>query len=334
MLQGMPKPEQVSRFRPDWGALIRHPETSLIGLLLLISLALSLRTDTFLTPGNFFNVLRASPWIAVAAFGEMLVLIIGGIDLSVGAVMALAGMVSALALQAGADIPLAVSAGLLAAILVGLVNGLMISKLKLPPFIMTLATMSVARGLVFGLARGWPVRDLPEGYRWLGQFDLSLDAWPIPVPVLIMFGLALLVTLLLRYTVLGRHIYTLGRSEQALLVSGVNVEQIRQVVYVLSGTLAGMGGIMMTARLGVAAPTAATGYELDVVAAAIIGGVSLFGGEGNVLGVMLGAVLMQLLRSSVVLLGFPVYWQQAATGTLILAAVIVDRRRHPRAEGT
>jgi len=114
----------------------------------------------------------------------------------------------------------------------------------------------------------------------------------------------------------------------------VNVEQIRQVVYTLSSLLAGMGGIMMTARLGVAAPTAATGYELDVIASAIIGGVSLFGGVGNALGVMLGAVLMQLLRSSVVLLGFPVYWQQAATGTLILAAVIVDRRRHPRAEGT
>ena len=317
-----------------WSALVRRPETSLVALLLVIGLILSLRTNTFFTPVNLFNILRAFSWIAVAAFGEALVLIIGGIDLSVGAVMALAGMVSALALQSDADVAIAVGAGLLAAALVGLVNGTVISALKLPPFIVTLAMTSVVRGLVFGLARGWPLRDLPESYRLLGQLDLSLGQWPIPVPVLIMLGLAMLVTLLLRWTVLGRHLYTLGRSEPALLVSGVNVEQIRQVVYTLSSLLAGMGGIMMTARLGVAAPTAATGYELDVIASAIIGGVSLFGGVGNMLGVMLGAVLMQLLRSGVVLLDFPVYWQQAAMGTLVLAAIILDRRRHLRADGT
>ena len=299
----------------------------------MIGLILSLRTNTFFTPVNLFNILRAFSWIAVAAFGEALVLIIGGIDLSVGAVMALAGMVSALVLQSGAGVPLAVGAGLLTAALVGWVNGSVISRLKLPPFIVTLATMSVVRGLVFGLARGWPLRDFPESYRRLGQFDLSLGQWPIPMPSLIMLGLALLVTLLLRYTILGRYVYTLGRSEQALLVSGVDVEQIRRVVYVLSGLLAGTGGIMMTARLGVAAPTAATGYELDVIAAAIIGGVSLFGGEGNIWGVLLGALLMQVLRSGVVLMGFPVYWQQAAMGVLILAAIVVDRRRHRAVEG-
>jgi ribose transport system permease protein len=133
--------------------------------------------------------------------------------------------------------------------------------------------------------------------------------------------------------VLGRYIYTLGRSEPALLASGVNVDLVRGVVYALASLLAGIGGIMMTARLGVAAPTAATGYELDIITAAIIGGVSLFGGAGNVLGVMLGAVLMQLLRSGVVLLDFPVYWQQAAMGALVLVAIMLDRRRHPRLEG-
>jgi len=311
-----------------WNALIRHPETNLVVLLLIMGLIFSLRTSTFFTPVNLFNIMRASSWIAVAAFGVALVLITGGIDLSGGAIMALAGMVSALALQGGAAIPVAMGIGLAAAALVGWLNGSVISALKLPPFIVTLTTMSIVRGLVFGLARGWPLRDLPEGYRSLGQFDLKLGPWPIPVPVLIMLGLALLVTLLLRYTVLGRYIYTLGRSEQALVVSGVDVEQIRRAVYTLSGILAGMGGIMMTARLGVAAPTAATGYELDVVAAAIIGGVSLFGGEGSILGVLLGALFMQVLRSGVVSLGFPVYWQQTAMGLLILAAVIMDRQRH------
>jgi ribose transport system permease protein len=319
---------QLSQSRIDWGALIHRPEISPLALLLAIALILALRTDASLTSAGFLNVLRSFSWIAVAAFGETLALIIGGIDLSVGAVMALTGIVSALTLQAGGNVPVAVGAGLVSAALVGLVNGTVISALKLPPFIVTLAMMSLVRGLVFGLARGWPLRDLPEGFRQLGQLDLSLGPWPVPVPVLIMLGLALLVTLLLRRTVLGSHIYTLGRSEPALLVSGVNVDSIRLAVYTLSAVLAGIGGIMMTARLGVAAPTAATGYELDVIAAAIVGGVSLFGGEGNVLGVILGAALMQVLRSGIVLFDFPVYWQQAAMGLLILAAIVVDRRRH------
>ena len=326
-----------ARFRQlrfDWSALIRRPEISPLALLLAIGLILGLSTDVSLTLAGFLSVLRSFSWIAVAAFGETLVLIIGGIDLSVGAVMALTGIVSALALQAGANVPVAVCAGLVSAALVGLANSLMISALKLPPFIVTLAMMSVVRGLVFGLARGWPLRDLPENYRLLGQFDVMVGAWPIPVPALIMLALAVLVTLLLRYTVLGSYIYTLGHSEPALLASGVNVDSIRRVVYTLSAMLAGTGGIMMTARLGVAAPTAATGYELDVIAAAIIGGASLFGGVGNVLGVILGAALMQMLRSSIVLFGFPVYWQQAAMGLLILASIIIDRRRHRVAEGT
>jgi ribose transport system permease protein len=324
---------QLFQLQFDRGTLIRRPEISPLLLLLAIGLILGLRTDASLTPAGFLNVLRSFSWIAVAAFGETLALIIGGIDLSVGAVMALTGMVSALALQAGANVPVAVGVGLVSAALVGLANGIVISRLKLPPFIVTLAMMSVVRGLVFGLARGWPLRDLPESYRQLGQLDLSLGQWLIPAPVLIMLGLALLVTLLLHRTVLGSYIYTLGRSEPALWVSGVNVDSIRWAVYTLSAVLAGTGGIMMTARLGVAAPTAATGYELDVIAAAIIGGVSLFGGEGNVLDVILGAALMQVLRSGIVQFGFPVYWQQAAMGVLILAAIVVDRRRHRMSDG-
>lgn len=323
---------KVLAFRPALEALTSRSEFGLAALVFTFAVILGLHADTFLTPGNLFNLSRAFSWIAVAAFGEALVFIAGGIDLSVGAVMALAGMVSALALSSGMNVVVAVGAGIAAAALVGLVNGYAVSVVKLPPLIVTLATMSVVRGLVFGLARGWPLRDLPESYRLLGQSDLTVGGWPIPMPVLIMLGLALLVTALLRATVLGRYIYILGRSESALFVSGVDVEQIRKVVYILSGVLAGIGGILMTARLGVAAPTAATGYELDIIAATIIGGVSLFGGQGHVVGVILGAALMQLLRSGVVLLDFPVYWQQAAMGALVLVAIIWDRRHHARTE--
>ena len=309
------------------GERLGHP-IALLGLLLVVGFIISLRTNTFLQLDNLMSILRAFSWIAVAAFGEALVLIIGGIDVSVGAVMALAGTISAMTLGWQASVPLAVAFGLAAAAAVGFINGWLTSVFKLPSFVLTLATMSVVRGFVFGLTRGWPVRDLPVAYRILGQADARIGAWPVPAPVLIMLGLALLVALLLHRTVLGRYIYALGRSEPALRASGVDVIRVRWVVYVMGSLLAGIGGIMMTARLGVASPTAASGYELDVIAAAIIGGASLFGGQGGVLGVMLGTLLMQVLRSSVVLLDFPVYWQQVAMGLLVLAAILVDWWRH------
>jgi ribose transport system permease protein len=259
-----------------------------------------------------------------------LVIIIGGIDLSVGAVMALAGLISALTLRAGFSIPVAISTGLLTGLLVGWVNGTVISRLKLPAFIVTLGTMSIARGIIFGLTGGWPVRNLPPEFRFLGQSDLSAGAWYLPVPVLIMLGLAVVVSLLLGYTVLGNYIYTLGNSERALLVSGVNITQLRVLVYTLCGALAAIGGLLLTARLGVAAPTAALGYELDIIAAAIIGGTSLFGGRGTIWGVLLGAAIMQMLRNGLVLLGVAAYWQAAAIGGMILIAILLDYRRRRR----
>ena len=189
--------------------------------------------------------------------------------------------------------------------------------------------MSIARGLTFGLTGGWPVRDLPPSFTMLGIYNVPIGPWHVPLPVIFMLGLTVLVSLLLGQTVLGRYIYTLGGSERALLVSGVKVVQIKVLVYTLCGFLAALGGLLMTARLGVAAPTAAVGYELDIIAAAIIGGTSLFGGEGSIVGVLLAAVLMQVFRSGLVLLGFSAYWQAVAIGAMILVAILLDYwRRH------
>jgi ribose transport system permease protein len=289
-----------------------------------VSAFLNLNSSTFLTSNNLFNVLRASSWIAIAAFGESMVIIIGGIDLSVGAVMALAGLMTAMSLHAGLPVPLAIGVGLIIGGLAGWINGLIIGRVKLPPYIITLGTMSIARGLAFGLTGGWPIRDLSPGFNMLGVYNLSLGPWEIPLPVLFMLGLAILVALLLDQTVLGRYIYALGGSEQALLVSGVNTVQIKILVYTLCGLLAAVGGLLMTARLGVAAPTAALGYELDIIATAIIGGTSLFGGEGGMLGVLLGAVLIQILRNGLVLLGFHGYWQVLAIGAMTMLAILLD----------
>ncbi|MBC7251646.1 MAG: ABC transporter permease, partial [Anaerolineae bacterium] len=302
--------------RKTWRSLLGRHEFVVFALMFIIGAILGWRTDTFLTWNNLSNISRAFSWIAIAAFGESMVIIIGGIDLSVGAVMALAGLISALGLQAGLPEPLAVVAGILTGGLVGWVNGTVVGRERLPPFIVTLGTMSIARGITFGLSGGWPVRNLPQGFRALGQYDLKLAFLSIPLPVLFMLALAVLVSLLMGKTVLGTYIYALANSERALLVSGVNVARIKTLVYTLCGMLTAVGGILMTARLGVAAPTAAMGYELDIIAAAVIGGTSLFGGEGSILGVLLGAAVMQMLRNGLVLLGFSAYWQTAALGTM------------------
>lgn len=318
----MPMVAEIVKF--SWHSLLGRRYFPVLLLLLGVGAFLNLNSSTFLTSNNLLNVMRSCSWIAIAAFGESLVIIIGGIDLSVGAVMALAGLITALCLQAGLPISLAIAAGLATGGLVGWVNGIIVGRVKLPPYIITLGMMSIARGLIFGLTGGWPVRDLPPSFNLLGIYNLPLGPWEVPLPVLIMLGLTVLVTLLLDQTVLGRYIYALGRSEPALLVSGLNVVQVKVVVYTLCGLLAAVGGMLMTARLGVAAPTAATGYELDIIAAAIIGGTSLFGSEGSMFGVLLGAVLIQILRSGLVLLGFPAYWQVLTIGAMTLAAILLD----------
>lgn len=313
-----------------WRMLVARQELIISALLLLVIAALGLQSENFLTAGNLLNIMRGVSWFAVAAFGVSMVILIGGIDLSSAAVMALAGLVSALAMQAGLSLPLAVALGLLSGALVGLCNGALVGLFNLPPFIVTLGMMGLVRGMTFGLSGGRPVRDLPPEFRALGQSDLWIGPVPVPLPLLAMALVALITAFLLNFTVLGRYIYALSRDEDALRMAGVRTERIKVTVYTLSGLLAACGGVIMTAWLGVAAPTAAEDYELDIIAAAVIGGTSLFGGEGSIFGVVLGALLMQLVRTGMVLLGFPTYWQVGAIGTMILAVVLIDYWRRRR----
>lgn len=323
-------PWPLALLRAPWRALAGRQELLILGLCLLVASVLSLLSANFLQATNLLNLARGVSWFAVAALGVSLVILVGGIDLSVGAVMALAGLVCALGLRAGLPMPLAIAAGLLAGAAVGLVNGLLVGRFGLPPFIVTLGTMGVARGLTLGLTGGAPIRDLPAGFRALGQSDLSVGGIALPLALVAMAVLALLVGLLLDRTVLGRYIYTLGHDEGALRLAGVPTTQIKITVYTLSSLLAACGGIIMTAWLGVAAPTAAEGYELDIIAAAVIGGTSLFGGEGSVLGVVLGTLLMLMVRNGMVLLGLPSYLQIGAIGAIILGVVLIDYVRRRR----
>lgn len=323
--------ERVARWLgTGWRVLRSRQELVILALLLLVTAALTFQSENFLSATNLLNVARGVAWFAVAGFGASMVILVGGIDLSVSAVMALAGMICALGLRAGLPVPLAVAAGLLSGLSVGLLNGALVGLVGLPPFIITLGTMGLARSLTFGLTGGAPVRELPPTFRALGQADLQLGPLLLPLPLVAMALLALLVTLLLQRTVLGRYIYTLGRDEAVLRLAGVPTPRLKLTVYALSGLLAACAGVMMTAWLGVAAPTAAEGYELDIIAAAVIGGTSLFGGEGSIIGVVLGAMLMQVLRNGLVLLGVASYWQSGALGAMILAVVLIDYWRRRR----
>ena len=316
-------------------------EVGLLLILLAMSAFLTWQTDTFLTSRNIFNNLLFFSWIAIAAFGETMVVITAGIDLSVGSVMAFAGFASAWILtypplvEALTETPLvilAVVGGLVAGVLVGLVNGTLITRFRLPPFIATLGTLSIARGITFGATTGWPIRDLPESFMLMGQYNVNIAAWEVPLPVIIMLVVALLCGLFLSQTVNGRHIYAVGGNEEAVRVTGANPKRIKMLVYTLCGFLAALAGLIMTSRLGVAAPDAARGYELDIIAAVVIGGTSLFGGEGTILGTLIGAAILQVLRNGLVLLGFPAYWQPAAVGAVIILAVIFDYWRKGRSQ--
>lgn len=303
-------------------------------LLILIALGtyLSIHTGTFLTSYNIFNILRAFSWIGISAFGQSMVIIGGGIDLSPGSVMALSSIITAMLLAQGVDVSISVVAGLALGAFTGYINGILISKTKLPPFIATLGMMSVARGFCYGLTSGWPIRHLPPGFLFLGQTDILILHWKVPLPVIFMIVLAIISFIFLNNTKSGYHIYAVGGNEYSASLTGINVGKIKILIYTLSGFFAAIGGLLMTSRLGVAAPTAALGYELDIIAAVAIGGISLRGGEGSIWGTLIGAAIMQVIRNGLVLMGFPAYWQPAAIGAVIIIAVMIDQMKKARAQ--
>ncbi len=296
-------------------------------LITLIAILGATAREKFLNPNTIFNMIRNFSWIAVAGFGELLVIIIAGIDLSVGSTMAFSGLISAMMLVSGFPVPVAVIGGLAGGLLVGLVNGLLVSKGHLPAFIATLGMMSVVRGIVYGVTQGQPVMKLPLGFLNIGRIDVPILGLKVPLPVILMLVIAVLMHMFLSKTIWGYRIYALGGNEQSTRLSGVNTGWLKILVFSLAGLMAGTGGILMTARLGVAMPNAALGYELDVIAAVFIGGASTSGGSGTILGVLIGAAIMQVLRTGMILLGIDPYWQNAAIGMIILISLMVDQLR-------
>lgn len=296
-----------------------------ISLILIVMVAgLSLATDKFLTSDNLFSVFRAFSFTAMMAIGECLVIITGGIDLSISSIFAFGGVICAFAMTKwGLGVPLGLIIGMISGVFFGAMNGTFITRFKLPPFIATLGTMSIARGLSYAITGGFPLPNLPEPFKYIGQGYVG----PIPVPVILLVAFGIIFSIFLNKTIVGRRVYATGGNEEAARVSGINTRWIKMFVYSLSGLMASFAGMATAARLGVAQSTAGVGYELDAIAAVIIGGASVSGGVGTILGTIIGAAIMGILRNGLVLLNVSAYWQQTVMGCVIILAVTLDQLR-------
>ncbi|MFG6113959.1 ribose ABC transporter permease [Halobacillus sp. MO56] len=297
---------------------------SMIGLLLII-IILSVMSDNFLSLGNILNVLRQVSINALIAFGMTFVILTGGIDLSVGSVLALAGALTAGMLASGMDPVMAVLIGLIAGALMGAFNGLIITKGKVAPFIATLATMTIFRGLTLVYTDGRPVTGLSDSFffEMIGKGYL----FGIPFPVILMGAAFIILVFILRKTTFGRKVYAIGGNESASILSGIKSDRVKIWVYSLTGMLSALAGIILTSRLNSAQPNAGFTYELDAIAAVVLGGTSLSGGRGWLVGTLVGALIIGVLNNGLNLLNVSSFYQQVVKGGVILLAVLLDRKK-------
>ncbi len=308
---------------------------SVLALMLVYGVFVLIAPPSFATARNMEMIARQTTIVGVAALGMTMVIISGGIDLSVGSIVALSTVVIAWLLRYTGVSPLtAAVGGVAAAAFFGLVSGMLITRLRVVPFIVTLGMMLVVRGAAKGIGREQKIDVDPERLQWLEELLASLPkerSWMLlPPGVWVLIILAVAVAALLRYTRLGRHTFAIGSNEQTARLCGVAVERVKVLVYTICGAFAGLAGLMQFSRLTVGDPTVAVGLELNVIAAVVIGGGSLGGGEGSILGTLAGALLMTTIASGCTQMGLPNWVQEIITGAIIVVAVALDRLRHRR----
>ena len=295
-----------------------------IGLVLLM-IVLTFLNPSFLTVDNLFNILRQVSISALIAFGMTFVILTGGIDLSVGSTLALTGAVAATLLAAGTDPILAMAAAIGLGFILGAINGLIITKGKVAPFIATLATMTIYRGLTLVYTEGRPISGLGDAL----SFQLFGKGYflGIPVPVVTMILAFVLLYFILHKTTFGRRVYAVGGNEEASKLSGINPDRVKIAVYAITGMLAAISALIITSRLNSAQPTAGESYELDAIAAVVLGGTSLTGGKGWIFGTLVGALIIGVLNNGMTLIGVSSFFQQVVKGIVILLAVLMDRKK-------
>ena len=320
-------PKTTSQSRPGFAMrLVRSRETGIIGALVIMVVVLAVLEPDFASLDNLLNDARNFSFVGIVVLGQAMVMITGGIDLSVGSVWGLSAVSSAALMASGWGVIPACLAALLIAALVGLFNGLCVTKLRMPPFVPTLATMSIARALALVITRGKAI----DGFRPDGDWFFALgggDSFGLPNPFIIFVVLAVIVGVALTRSVYGRQLYAVGGNEKAARLTGLDVDRLKISVYVVSSLLAGLAGIIEVSYLSSAISNQGLGKELSVIAAAVIGGTNLNGGEGTVIGVFVGAVILEVLRNGLVLLGTDAYWQGVFVGSVIVFAVFIDQLR-------
>jgi ribose transport system permease protein len=307
--------------------LFRFREMTMILLILLAIAIMTMASPYFFSLTNFVAIIRGFSMEGIVVVGMAVLLIAGAFDLSVGSVMALAGIASAW-LIVSADMPYVVGVlgGLAVGSLIGLINGSLVTKLGVNPLIATLGMMTVARGMALGLTQGNPIINVPLDFAWIGQGSLA----GIPVSFIIMVVIVVVMDVMFRRGRSARQLYYIGGNEKAARLSGIQVNRIKLLIFVGSGFFAALAGIISMARLTSGIPTAFIGVELRVIAACVIGGMSLSGGEGSILGALLGLVFMALVSNAMTLFGVSIYWEGVVTGSILIIAVVLDmlsRRR-------
>lgn len=298
------------------------PFLSLIGLFA----ALSIASPYFLTGNNLASVVRQTAVFNTMALGMTIVIISGGIDLSVGSILGLSGLVGTMAMERGYPIAVGVAIGLAVGTLCGFLNGLLVTRLRIPPFVVTLGTLGIFRGLALIFSNGLPVHRIPPGFSFLGEGNLL----GIPFVLWVLVICAVAVHILLEHTRLGRYAFAIGSNRIASVYAGIPVAFHVTSVYAIGGALTGLAGMIEASRLMTGQPTAGLGYELQAIAAVVIGGGSLNGGEGSVVGTLIGAFIMGLLSNGADLLNISNYWQQVIIGSVIILAVTLDEFRKRR----
>ena len=297
--------------------------TTVIALIILMAV-ITIINSSFLTANNLLNLLLQVTSNALIAFGMTFVILTGGIDLSVGSILALSSALTAGLLGSGMPVTLAILISLIMGCILGMMNGLLISYGKLAPFIVTLATMTIFRGATLVYTNGNPItKGLSDTFlfQFLGQGYIV----GIPFPVIIMFIVFIVLYVLLHKTSFGKSVYAIGGNEKAAYISGVKLNKVKIIIYSISGIMASISGLIITSRLSSAQPTAGASYEMDAIAAVVLGGTSLSGGKGRILGTLIGALIIGVLNNGLNIIGVSAFWQQVVKGVVILIAVLIDR---------
>ena len=316
----------TERIRSTLGRLFSHDLSGVLSFLILLCVVTGILNENFWSARNVVNLLRSVSFTGLAALGMTFVIISGGIDLSVGSVIGLAGVVAGVSLQAQQPVPLAILFALIAGLTFGVINGFFVARIKIPAFIVTLGNLYIAKGLVYIFSGARPIYPFPDSFNSLGTAEFL----GLPLPVYIMLVAVLVTHYLLNHTVYGRSVLAVGGNERTARTSGINVDRVRFIAYVMLGFFAALTGILITARMNSAIPGAGDGWELKAIASAIIGGTSVAGGIGSILGTLVGASIMAVLENAMVMLKVSVYWQNVVVGVIIIFAVVFDHYKRMR----